>query len=236
MNVLPDATQHFIAEYISRYPVLAGHQDLLLEALTHRSFAPNSDVNNERLEFLGDAVLDLVTSEILIERFPLKTEGELSKARASFVNETTLASVSEQLGLTEAILLGKGEEQTGGRAKPRLISGALEAWLGAMFSVLGYNEVKNYVQSWLESHEQTLLLHRTVDHKTQLQEHCQHVYQRVPSYDLERIEGPDHDRIFYIWATLSPELKALGQGKNKKAAEQEAAKNLFHVLMSQRKQ
>lgn len=215
---------------------------LLRQALRHRSHAyenpkePGGD--NERLEFLGDAVLSLAVSQLLLERFPEADEGTLSRMRASLVNEEKLACVAAQLGLGDLLLLGKGEELSGGRTKPSILADAVEALLGAVYWDGGFDQafrlVRRFFQAELtQATVQADPLHRLDrDFKTQLQEVTQAQMRLVPQYQVEREEGPDHDKTFYVAVSLAGRVLARGVGKSKKAAEQAAAREALTLLES----
>lgn len=199
---------------------------LLKKALTHKSFlSDDKKFNNEQLEFLGDAVIDLIFSEWLIELFPFQSEGDLSKKRASFVNEKTLNEIALDIGLDSYLILGKGEIQLAGTKNPRLLSSALEAIAGAIFQDSGYDQAKNVVkklfhkkimQAWIE-------IPFEKDFKTRLQEFFQKTYKRVPVYNVVKEEGPPHDKEFIIEVVFDQKVLAQAGGKSKKQAEQKAA-------------
>ncbi len=217
---------------------------LLKQALVHRSYAhehPEAvDGDNERLEFLGDAVLSLAMSHLLVEKFPKLDEGALSKIRASLVNEESLAEVGQVLNLGELLLLGKGEERTGGRQKPSLIADAVEAVLGAIYLDGGldpaFRVVRRFLGSTLDraSGEMDPVQSLDKDYKTQLQELTQAHWKETPRYQVVREEGPDHDKTFHVEAYLNGELLASGIGKTKKAAEQAAAREALERLRLER--
>ncbi|MEJ5347558.1 MAG: ribonuclease III [Desulfosoma sp.] len=223
---------------------LLGYQfrsvETLHQALVHRSYAhekANSGMeDNERLEFLGDAVLSLTISHMLWMRFPEADEGSLSRMRASLVNEGSLAAIATDLGLGNLIRLGKGEEVSGGRTKPSILADAVEALLGAVYLDGGldaaFEVVRRFFQEKLEqvTAEEDPLRRLDKDYKTQLQELTQAQKRLVPQYDVEREEGPDHDKVFYVTVTVEGKLLARGVGKSKKAAEQDAARKALSFL------
>ena len=211
--------------------------DLLQEALTHKSFA-NEKGNvrdNERLEFLGDAVLQLAMTDILMEIFPKDTEGDLSKKRAYFVGEPCLASISRRLKVQEFLCLGKGEMLTEGHEKPRLLASALEAIIGAIYidSDLSISTefIKNIFNKELESISGECSQAGFVDFKTELQEQTWQIYQCVPKYVLTKSEGPDHDRIFYMDVLINGKVITKGHGKSKKEAQQMAAQKALEIIL-----
>ena len=215
-------------------------QQHLQNALTHKSFRNEQPTaalaDNERLEFLGDAVLDLALSELLMQAFPEDQEGPLSKKRASLVNEEALAHLAREVGLDLNLRLGKGERQTGGLQKPRLLASSFEAILGAVFLDGGYESsqkvVKNlfsrFLQGFTEGENPF-----SRDFKTRLQEMVQEKLRQTPTYHLEREEGPDHEKTFVVTVRLGPKILAEGLGRNKKAAEQDAARVALEKINGQ---
>ncbi|MHC1726953.1 MAG: ribonuclease III [Syntrophobacteraceae bacterium] len=214
------------------------NRELLLRALVHRSYAyENSDVaaDNETFEFLGDSVLGLAISHLLLELFPDCDEGELSRLRSSIVNERELALIASGIELGEFLLLGKGEELSGGRQKPSLLANAFEALLAAVYLDGGLDSAVRLVQkmfhSYLEHREEDFLLKALdKDYKTQLQEITQARLKLTPTYFLEAEEGPDHEKTFYMRVAIADRVLAHGSGKSKKEAQQEAAKRAMEVI------
>lgn len=215
---------------------------VLRQALIHRSYSHENPRerrgDNERLEFLGDVVLSLTISHMLLEKFPDADEGTLSRMRASLVNEEQLARIAGNLGLGELLLLGKGEELSGGRTKPSILADAVEALLGAVYWDGGLEPalaiVRRFFQAKLAQAEtdEDPLRRLDKDFKTQLQEVSQARMRLVPQYEVEREEGPDHDKTFYIAVSLAGRVIARGAGKSKKAAEQAAAREALALLES----
>jgi ribonuclease-3 len=203
-------------------------RDYLRRALTHKSYANEqrfpATEHNERYEYLGDAVLELAVSHLLMERFPEFPEGELSKLRAAIVNEGQLADIARGLDLGGYLYLGKGEDNTGGREKPSLLSDALEAVLGAIYLDRGFGKAFAAVERIYED-----VLDRAGgagfvrDYKTRLQEVSQARFRSVPRYRLQRTTGPDHAKSFEVHLFINDECFGVGRGASKKAAEQEAA-------------
>jgi ribonuclease-3 len=217
------------------------HRPELIElAFTHKSYAnelmngsSTTGDDNERLEFLGDAVLDLALSDVLMKRFPLDTEGALSKKRASLVNEDSLCGIAKARGFDQYLRLGKGEIKTGGLQKSRILASSLEAVIGAIFQDSGYILVNNVIETlFAESLERltTETIDFSADFKTRLQERAQEVRKSTPTYRLESESGPDHDKSFIVGVELDGESLATGTGKSKKAAEQDAAKKALETL------
>lgn len=200
-------------------------KEFLINALTHSSYANEHHIsytgNNERLEFLGDAVLEVTSSEFLFHRYPELPEGELTKKRASMVCEPTLALCAREIPLGEYLLLGKGEEATGGRRRDSVVSDAMEALIGAIYLDGGFANAKEFVQKFiLNDIENKQLFY---DSKTTLQEIVQGRYEEDVRYVLLREEGPDHNKSFYMQALLGEKVLGEGCGHTKKAAEQQAA-------------
>jgi len=216
---------------------------LLLNALLHRSYVNENPqlhlTDNERLEFLGDAALDLAISHLLIDRFPQYDEGKLSRLRAGIVNEQQLALVAEDLNLGVALHLGKGEELSGGREKPSLLANAFEAVLAAVYLDGGLEALMNMVEvhfSRFVAEEEDLPHALDKDYKTRLQEVLQSREKTVPHYRLEAEEGPDHNKRFRVSVWLKDQLLALGSGPTKKSAQQKAAGKALRLLEGQREQ
>ncbi len=198
-------------------------KSLLKEALTHKSY--KSPVNNERLEFLGDAVLDLIVGEYLYKKFPKANEGELSKLRASIVNEEGFAKLAEQLGIGKYIFISQAEENNHGRTKPSLLSNAFEAVMGAIYLESGLEKVRDLALALLEEAYPKIDLGSLFkDYKTTLQELTQARYGVTPTYKLLGSSGPDHKKEFEVAVMLHDKEIASAKGRSKKAAQQEAAK------------
>ena len=199
--------------------------DLLVNALTHSSYANEHHIayrgNNERLEFLGDAVLEVTSSEFLFRTYPELPEGELTKKRASLVCEPTLALCAREIPLGDYLLLGKGEEATGGRSRDSVVSDAMEALIGAIYLDGGFANAKEFIPKYiLNDIENKQLFY---DSKTTLQEIVQGRYEEDVHYVLIKEEGPDHNKSFYVEALLGGRVLGQGCGHTKKAAEQQAA-------------
>ncbi len=208
------------------------NEELLLRALVHRSFAyENQEVceDNETFEFLGDSVLGLAISHLLLDLFPNCDEGELSRLRSSIVNERELAQIASSLNLGDFLFLGKGEDLSGGRQKPSLLANGLEAVLAAVYLDGGLEPalrlVRTIFSDYLENQEEDYLL-KTLDkdYKTQLQEITQAKLKLTPVYNLEEEKGPDHDKTFFMRVEIGEQVLAYGHGKSKKEAQQEAAR------------
>ena len=213
--------------------------ELLTEAFRHSSYINelgNSDLrDNERLEFLGDAVLDLAISHILMELFQGSKEGDLSKYRATVVNEKGLCRVAQELGLGDYLRLGRGEEVTGGRGKPSILANSMEALLGALYLDAGFIKTKEIIQRLFLPLVGRIDSGRVPnDYKSQLQEYTQEAHKTRPEYVLMEESGPAHDRTFKVALHLNGEMVAKGEGKSKKEAEQKAAKEAFTCLRGER--
>jgi len=208
---------------------------LLLEALTHRSsLVKDTDPgiqSNERLEFLGDAVLQLCISDILMRQYPGESEGELTKLRASLVNEATLAAIASRRRLGRFLHLGKGEDAAGGRKKRSILADAFEAVAGAVYLDQGYEEARTWITRMFSPSLKAHIarsLHR--DYKTVLQEFSQKAFGQLPRYELLETSGPDHDKIFRVRVTVGNTLQRRGSGKSRKAAEMSAAQRALKAL------
>jgi len=209
--------------------------ELLVQSVCHSSYV-NEQVDstledNERLEFLGDAVLDLAISHILMLRFKDAAEGDLSKFRATVVDEAGLYEVALRLELGEYLLLGKGEEQSRGREKPSILADTTEALIGAIYLDSGFDMameiIKGLFSSLLGRVGTEELVH---DFKSLLQEYSQQSYKTLPRYRLIKETGPAHDRSFQVALSLKGEVLAEGEGSSKKEAEQNAAREAFFYL------
>ena len=212
-------------------------QTLLLEALTHSSYAHEQkgavERDNERLEFLGDAVFGLAAAHYLSGQLPDSDEGELSRIRALLVGEEWLATAAERLGLGDFLLLGRGEEKSGGRSKRSILSGAVEALAGAVFLDGGWEAAYNFVTLLFRDAPATgELLSRASDAKTELQEMCQERFQQAPCYRLLSRSGPPHSPRFKVAALLGERVLAEGRGSSKKKAEQDAAATAVGLIES----
>ncbi len=200
-------------------------EQLLRQALTHSSYANEHHMDktgcNERLEFLGDAVLELVTSHFLYMNYPDKPEGEMTKLRASIVCEPTLAFCAREFGLGDYLLLGKGEDATGGRKRDSVVSDAMEALIGALYLDGGFASAKEFIYRYiLNDIEHKQLFY---DSKTILQEMVQASHGGALEYEILKEEGPDHNKTFEVRALLGDREIGRGSGRTKKAAEAEAA-------------
>lgn len=211
------------------------NKKLLSQALTHSSYANERHLgrqaDNERLEFLGDAVLEVISSDFLFHKYPQKPEGELTRLRASIVCEPTLSFCTRELELGKYLLLGKGEDQMGGRKRDSILSDAMEAVIGAIYLDGGFASAKEFIFRFVLNdieHKQLFF-----DSKTILQEIVQGNCSELLHYELVREEGPDHNKRFIVEARIGDRVYGQGEGRTKKAAEQDAA---YHTLLQLKQQ
>lgn len=202
-------------------------------ALTHRSVSGknNQKSDYERLEFLGDAVLDLAIAHLLLDKHPLAMEGELSKMRAALVNTASLASIAKSLDLGPLIRLSRGEQASGGSERPSILADVVEALLGALYREAGYDAVLKVVSKLFAS---SIVDVKPSDPKTELQEVLHAVGSAVPEYLLEFVEGPEHAPTFVSIVKINGEILGRGSGSTKKASQQEAARKALETLKAQK--
>ncbi len=220
-------------DLVSRLGVHLGDESLLRLALTHRSFAFEAGgiPTNERLEFLGDAVLGVVVTDWIYRRFPDAPEGRLAKIRAAAVNSHSLADVARGLDLGRHVLLGRGEEQSGGRDKHSILADTFEAVVGAVYLALGMGEARALVVRLFADLLDDLALRReSLDYKTSLQELTAATLSVLPTYLLSDV-GPDHEKWFTAEVVVGEERLGSGQGRSKKEAEQLAAAEAYRILI-----
>jgi len=209
--------------------------ELLSTALTHRSYVNENPhlgaSDNERLEFLGDSVLGLCISDLLMKKHADFDEGTLSKIRSLMVNEKPLADLAVKLGLGECLLLGKGEEHSGGRAKESLLANALEAVIAAIYLDSNFSKTKTFLKQLMKPllNDETLNA-QCFDFKTALQELCQKKYKSAPLYTVLTSSGPDHAKTFEVEVTAGDEIRQIGRGKSKKDAQKQAAQKAWESL------
>ena len=198
---------------------------LLKMAMTHSSYANDHKMkktnSNERLEFLGDAVLELLSSEYLYDTYPDKPEGELTKLRASLVSENPLSGIAKKLGINDCLMLGKGEEITGGRERASITSDAVEALIGAIYLDGGMEPARKFVNKFVMTNIDEKLLYN--DSKSMLQEIVQKNKLGELSYEIVAEKGPAHDKLYEVVCKLDEKIIGNGTGRTKKAAQQEAA-------------
>ena len=225
---------------LDRLQELLGHRfadrQLLMRAITHRSYANERGGgvgDNEVLEFLGDAVLGLIVTDILFRRYPSLSEGEMSKLKSFLVSAETLAELAERRDLGSYMLLGRGEEKTAGRAKNSILANTFEAVVGALYVDGGLEQARQFVlagiRPLLGEHSESAAVAR--DYKSVLQERVQADGPTLPTYRIVDEEGPDHDKVFHVEVSLTGgKARALGSGSTKKRAEQGAAKAALESL------
>lgn len=202
----------------------------LLSAITHRSFLNENreatQAHNERLEFLGDAVLELVVTDYLFKAYPDKAEGELTAIRAALVNTNTLSETSTTLGINDYLLLSKGESKDVGRARQYILANAFEAIVGAIYLDQGYDTARDFIARRLFGRTEEIVDKRLwQDAKSRFQERAQEMTGVTPAYQTLKEQGPDHDRMFTVGVFLGDECVAQGEGRAKQEAEQKAAEN-----------
>lgn len=227
--------QEKILEFEKRIGYQFENPDLLVTALTHSSYSNEKRLKkyecNERLEFLGDAVLELISSEQIFRENPKKPEGDLTRIRASYVCEPTLALCAREIHLGEYILLGKGEDMTGGRERDSILSDAMEATIGAVYMDGGFSHAQAYVEEFiLKDIEKKKLFY---DSKTFLQEIVQRDFQAL-EYVLLKEEGPDHNKSFEVGVMVDGKQLTSAVGRTKKKAEQAAAYEAILLLESKK--
>ncbi len=216
------------------------NEALLNEALTHRSYLnehPEWKVpHNERLEFLGDAVLELVITEELFNRYPDQEEGWMTSVRAALVNYVMLAGVAREAGIDAVVLLSRGEAKDMGRARDVILANALESIIGAIYQDGGYIPARKFINTFVTSHlEEIIRQELHVDAKSQLQEKVQASLKITPTYRVLSSEGPDHKKVFSIGVYFGEQLIAQGSGPSKQDGEVDAAKKALEIIEKQRK-
>ena len=215
--------------------------ELLSLSFMHRSVSNESSslnregckINNERLEFLGDAILGAVCATVLYQKYAEKPEGELAKIKSVAVSEEVLSGVARDLQIDNMLLLGKGEELSGGRTKKAILADAV---IGALYLDSGYKAASAFVSGFLVPEIDRVAetdYHR--DYKSLLQELCQHFFRSYPNYQMVKRSGPEHERLFWIEVTVNGKVYGPGTGRNKKSAEQEAARMAYEGLTAEQK-
>jgi ribonuclease-3 len=208
---------------------------LLKQALTHRSYIYEKGLpeieSNEKLEFLGDTILGYIITTIIFDRFPDLAEGDLSKLRARLVNTSLLAEIAKEVNLGDWLILGYGEEQSGGRKKTSILGNSFEALIGAIYMDSGLHAAKEYVGStfdkWIEVESGK---EASTDHKTKLQELSAKKFGLAPVYRILSAEGPDHKKTFHAEVSVGKNVYGQGHGSSKKESEQEAARKALKIL------
>lgn len=192
---------------------------------------PGGKINNERLEFLGDSILGAVCATALYQKYPEKSEGDLAKIKAVVVSEDILSVVARELQIDSMLLLGRGEELSGGRTKKAILADALEALIGALYLDSGYKAAFAFVSRYISPEIDRVAdtgYHR--DYKSLLQEFCQHYFRAYPVYRMVKRSGPEHERLFWMEVVVNNTVYGPGTGRNKKSAEQEAARLAYEAL------
>lgn len=218
-----------LSELQNKIGVKFKNEDLLLQALTHRSYINENPSwhldHNERLEFLGDAVLELVVTEYLYNNYP-NPEGELTNWRAALVNAVMMAKVSHKIDLNDYLLLSRGEAKDTGRARQVILANAIEAVMGAIYLDQGYDATDKFIKQFIMPELSEILAGRLYkDAKSLFQEQAQEHVGVTPTYEVLKEWGPDHDKQFEVGVYLGSELVASGQGQSKQEAQQVAAEN-----------
>lgn len=200
---------------------------LLEIALTHKSYAIENNINeyNERMEFLGDAILSTATAVYLYQKYSKSDEGKLSKIKSSAVSKTSLYPIAKKLELGRFVKISKSEETTGGREKESILANTLEAIIGAVFLDSGYKTAEKFIHKLLDNQKLS-----PSDFKSDLQEIIQSKYKMIPVYKVIEEKGPDHDKIFKIAVNIEKKQLGVGSGKSKKEAQQNAAKNALEKI------
>ena len=206
---------------------------LLQNALAHSSYANerwhNSLMSNERLEFLGDSILGMLVADHLYRSFPDRPEGELTRMRADMVCERALSQIAQRIGLGEHLLLGKGEEQSGGRSRDSILADAVESVIAACYLDGGMDAARQFIQKFVLERANNAAV-QNKDYKTALQERVQQKRNQVLAYTLVGESGPDHDKHFDVELTLNGQVIGRGVGSSKKRAEQDAARNALENM------
>ena len=232
--ISPDRERELLA-FIEKSGIIITDFKLLNLAFTHRSYAneTNEDVDtNERLEFLGDSVLGMCVADWLFRNLPAKEEGDFSKIKSVVVSEDSLAMIAGSLEVDKYLLIGKGEENSGGRQKKALLADCMEALFAACYLDSGFEAVRTFVMRYLEVQIRAVLEHDDHrDYKTCLQEYMQKRWRKVPTYRLVKKTGPEHDFTFHVEVDVNGQVFGPAQGGNKKEAEQRAAKIAYDQIL-----
>lgn len=214
--------------------IIFKNKDILKQAFTHRSYLNEHKesglAHNERLEFLGDAVLELIVTEYLYEKYPDSDEGELTAFRSALVNAVTMSDAAAKIGMNDFLLLSKGESKDTGRARQIILANTIEALIGAIYLDQGYDSAKYFISKYIFNLIEKIIEEKTwLDAKSKFQELAQENESITPAYKTLREEGPDHDKKFTVGVFLEKEKVAEGTGKSKQEAEQEAAKKALEI-------
>lgn len=216
-----------LAEFEKQIGVAFQDKNLLREAFTHRSYLnenPSAGSHNERLEFLGDAVLELVVTRYLYEKFPDKPEGELTSYRAALVNANMLSDIAQDIGMNNYMLLSRGEAKDTGRARQYILANAFEAFVGALYLDQGYDAAAAFIAKYVLVRTDEVVSRKLFrDAKSAFQEYAQDMVGITPAYEVLKEWGPDHNKHFVVGVYLRDELVAEGEGPSKQEAQQNAA-------------
>ena len=233
-GVLPEKVRTNFRKLQDELNIAFQNEQLLYEAFTHSSYVNEHRrkhfTDNERLEFLGDAVLELSVSNFLFNKFPKMSEGELTKLRATIVCEPSLVVFANELKFGDYVLLGKGEEITGGRERPALLADVFESFVGALYLDQGLDVVVNFLEKVVFPKVEVGAFSHVMDYKSQLQEIIQQTNNGVLSYEIVDEKGPAHNRTFVSRVLLNERELGVGMGKSKKEAEQQAAQSAIAML------
>lgn len=225
---------HDFSQFEKKTGITFKDKDLLKQAFIHRSYINENPKfglsHNERLEFLGDAVLELAITEELYKKYKTETEGELTAYRSALVNAIIISEVAQKLGMNEYLLLSKGEAKDTGKARQYILANTFEAFVGALYLDLGYDESKKFISQNLLSRIEEIVAKRLwQDSKSLIQEKAQEHLGVTPSYKVVAESGPDHDKHFTIGIYFGPDLIAQGKGKSKQEGEQKAAEKALKL-------
>lgn len=236
-GVLPEKARAIFEQLQSELNISFDNKNLLYQAFTHSSYVNEHRrklfTDNERLEFLGDAVLELSVSKFLFEKYPQMSEGELTKLRASIVCEPSLVIFANELKFGQYVLLGKGEELTGGRERPALLADVFESFVGALYLDQGLETVVTFLEKIVFPKVEIGAFSHVMDFKSQLQEMVQQSNNGVLHYEIVDEKGPAHNRTFVSRVLLNEQELGVGRGKSKKEAEQQAAQSAMQMLKQQ---
>ena len=232
-NSLDAARKKVLAAFIKTAGLRFKDYTLLNLSFMHRSVSneSNNKSNNERLEFLGDAILGAVAANLLYKKLEGRSEGDLAKIKSVVVSEAVLSAVALEIQIDSLLILGRGEELSGGRTKKAILADALEALIGAIYLDQGYKSAFAFVSHFISAEIDRVMENKHyLDYKSLLQEFCQQHYKNYPLYTLVKRSGPEHSRIFWIDVTVNGEVFGPAAGKNKKSAEREAARLAYEAL------
>lgn len=220
-----------LANILKKYDIKVKSYETFLLAMTHSSYANEHQLkHNERIEFLGDSILGMLVAEYIYTNFENMPEGNMSKLRATYVCEDANAKYAKEIGIDQLLLLGKGEEQTGGRTRPAVLSDAFESFLGAIYLEGSIDEVRKLLKVVVFPHVLAINEVQFIDYKSRLQEYVQAETRSALEYRLDNVQGPPHQRVFTMSVYLENMKLGTGVGKTKKDATQEAAKSALKKM------